>query len=185
MIDDLLKDAESRMKSGVEALEESLKHVRTGRATPALVDGIEAEYYGMMTRLNQLANISVPEPRQIMIKPFDPKTIDSITKAIQKSDLGINPSNDGKVIRLILPALTEDRRRDLAKLVHHRVEEGRVAVRNVRRDVLKDMRDLEKEKLISEDDLKKGETRLQELTDKYVEMMTDVGDLKEAEIMEV
>lgn len=185
MINDLLHDAEQRMKSAVEALEEGLRHIRTSRATPALVDGIEVEYYGMATKMNQLATISIPEPRQLMIKPFDASTVDAVIKAIQKSDLGINPSSDGKVIRLILPPLTEDRRLDLVKGVHKRIEEGRISVRNVRRDCLKDMRDFEKEKLISEDDLKRGEEQLQELTDLYVEKMGDVGLAKETEILEV
>ncbi len=185
MIKDILKDAESRMDSAVEALRDDLKKIRTGRATPALVEGIEVEYYGMPTRMNQLATISIPEPRQIMIRPFDASSVDAVIKAIQKSDLGITPNSDGKVIRLNLPALTEERRRDLVKLVHKRVEEGRVAVRNVRRDCKKDMEDFEKEKLISEDDLKRGEEDLQEVTDKYTEKLKEVGDEKEIEIMEV
>jgi ribosome recycling factor len=185
MIKDILKDAESRMESAVEALRDDLKKIRTGRATPALVESIEVEYYGMPTRLNQLATISIPEPRQIMIRPFDASSVDAVIKAIQKSDLGITPNSDGKVIRLNLPALTEERRRDLVKLVHKRVEEGKVAVRNVRRDCKKDMEDFEKEKLISEDDLKRGEEDLQEVTDKYTEKLKEVGDEKEKEIMEV
>ncbi|NSW51514.1 MAG: ribosome recycling factor [Anaerolineae bacterium] len=185
MINDLLHDAELRMKGAIEALEEGLRHIRTSRATPALVDAIEVEYYGMPTKMNQLATISIPEPRQIMIKPFDASTVDSVIKAIQKSDLGINPSSDGKVIRLNLPPLTEERRLELVKGVHRRVEDGRVSIRNVRRDCLKDMRDFEKEKMISEDDLKKGEEKLQELTDIYVEKMGEVGLAKEFEIMEV
>ena len=185
MIKDILKDAESRMSSAVDALRDDLKHVRTGRATPALVEGVEVEYYGMPTKMNQLATISIPEPRQIMIRPFDASTLNDIIRAIQKSDLGITPNSDGKVIRLNLPALTEERRRDLVKLVHKRVEEGRVAVRNVRRDCMKDLKEFEKEKLISEDDLKRGEDDLQEITDKYTEKMEEVGNEKEVEIMEV
>ncbi|RQV98788.1 ribosome recycling factor [bacterium] len=185
MIKDILKDAESRMNSAVEALHDDLRRIRTGRATPALVEGIEVEYYGMSTRMNQLATISIPEPRQIMIRPFDASTVDTIFKAIQKSDLGITPNSDGKVIRLNLPPLTEERRRDLVKVVHKRVEDGRIAVRNVRRDCIKDMKDFEKEKLISEDDLKRGEEELQEITDQFIEKMKEVGDEKEAEIMEV
>lgn len=185
MVKDILKDAESRMKSAVEALRDDLKRIRTGRATPALVDAIEVEYYGMPTRMNQLATISIPEPRQIMIRPFDASTLDAVIKAIQKSDLGITPNSDGKVIRLNLPALTEERRRELVKMVHKRVEEGRVSVRNVRRDCMKDLKDFEKEKLISEDDLKRGEEDLQEITDKYIEKLKEVGDEKEVEIMEV
>lgn len=185
MVKDILKDAESRMNSAVEALHDDMKKIRTGRATPALVEGLEVEYYGMPTKLNQLATISIPEPRQIMIRPFDASSVDTVIKAIQKSDLGLTPNSDGKVIRLNLPALTEERRRDLVKVVHKRVEEGRVAVRNVRRDCMKDMKDFEKEKLISEDDLKRGEEELQEVTDKYIEKLKEVGDEKEVEIMEV
>ena len=185
MINDILKDAEVRMNGAVEVLENDLKHIRTGRATPALVDGLEVEYYGMPTGLNQLATVSVPEPRQIMIRPFDASTVNNIIKAIQKSDLGITPSSDGKVIRLILPPLNEERRRDLKKTVHHRIEDSRIAVRNVRRDCIKDLREYEKEKLINEDDLKYGEDKLQDLTDKYIEALTDVGNKKEIEIMEV
>ena len=185
MINDILKDAESRMKGAVDVLGDDLKHIRTGRATPALVDGIEVEYYGMPTNLNQLATVSVPEPRQILIRPFDASTLKEIIKAIHKSDLGITPANDGKVIRLILPPLNEERRRDLVKQVHHRVEDGKIAVRNVRRDCMKDLREYEKEKLISEDDLKRGEEKLQKITDKYTEELKFVGDAKEAEILEV
>jgi ribosome recycling factor len=185
MIKDILKDAEVRMHGAVEALRDHLKLVRTGRATPALVEGIEVEYYGMPTRMNQLATLSVPEPRQIMIRPFDAGSVNDIIKAIQKSDLGVNPISDGKVIRLNLPALTEERRRELVKLVGKRVEEGRVAIRNVRRDCIKDLKEFEKEKMISEDDLKWGEEELQEVTDKYSDMLQQVGDEKEKEIMEV
>jgi ribosome recycling factor len=185
MIKDILKDAEVRMHGAVEALRENLKLVRTGRATPALVEGIEVDYYGMPTRMNQLATLSVPEPRQIMIRPFDAGSVNDIIKAIQKSDLGINPISDGKVIRLNLPALTEERRRELVKLVGKRVEEGRVAIRNVRRDCIKDLKEFEKEKMISEDDLKWGEEELQEVTNKYSDMLQQVGDEKEKEIMEV
>ena len=185
MVKDILKDAESRMSSAVDALRDDLKRIRTGRATPALVEDIEVEYYGMPTKLNQLATISIPEPRQIMVRPFDAGSVDDVIKGIQKSDLGITPNSDGKVIRLNLPSLTEERRRDLVKVVHKRVEEGRVAVRNVRRDCMKDMREFEKEKLISEDDLKRGEEDLQEVTDKYTDKLQEVGDEKEAEIMEV
>ncbi|HET59742.1 MAG TPA: ribosome recycling factor [Chloroflexi bacterium] len=185
MIKDILKDAEGRMHGAVEALRDNLKLVRTGRATPSLVEGIEVDYYGMPTRMNQLATLSVPEPRQIMIRPFDAGSVNDIIKAIQKSDLGVNPVSDGKVIRLNLPALTEERRRELVKLVGKRVEEGRVAIRNVRRDCIKDLKEFEKEKLISEDDLKWGEEELQEITDKYSDLLQEVGDEKEKEIMEV
>ncbi|MBN2047846.1 MAG: ribosome recycling factor [Anaerolineaceae bacterium] len=185
MINDILSDAEVRMKGALEALEEDLKHIRTGRATPALVDAIEVEYYGMPTRMNQLATITVPEPRQIMIRPFDASTINEIIKSIQKSDLGITPNTDGKVVRLNLPMLTEERRRELTKLVSKRVEEGHIAVRNVRRDLMKDLKEFEKEKMITEDDRKRGEDKLQEVTDKYVALLNEAGKAKEEEIMEV
>jgi ribosome recycling factor len=150
-----------------------------------LVEKLPIEYYGSPTPLLQLASIGVPEPRTIMIKPFDATTLKAIEKAIQSSDLGLNPNNDGKVIHLNLPPLTEERRRDLVKHVHHRLEESRIAVRNIRRDSHNDMRDFEKEKLISEDDLERGEEDLQKLTDKFIEEIAQLGKNKEAEIMEV
>ena len=185
MIKDALKEAENRMKVSLQALEDDLAGIRTGRATPALVDRLNVEYYGTPTPLRQLATFSVPEPRQILIKPFDPASMKDIERAIQASDLGLTPSNDGKSIRLNLPPLTEERRQDLVKVVGSRVEEGRVAVRNIRRDTIKDMREYEEEKLISEDDLKRGEENMQKLTDEYVEKMNTVGDDKEKEILEV
>ncbi len=185
MIKDALKEAENRMKISLQALEDDLAGIRTGRATPALVDRLTVEYYGTPTPLRQLATFSVPEPRQILIKPFDPASMKDIERAIQASDLGLTPSNDGKSIRLNLPPLTEERRQDLVKVVGSRVEEGRVAVRNIRRDTIKDMREFEEEKLISEDDLKRGEENMQKLTDEYVEKMNTVGDDKEKEILEV
>jgi ribosome recycling factor len=173
------------MKGALEALEEDLAGIRTGRASPALVEKLSVEYYGIPTPLVQLASISVPESRMLMIRPFDASTLRSIERAILVSDLGLTPNNDGKVIRLNLPPLTEERRHDLVKLVHNRLEEARVAVRNVRRDGIKDLREFEHEKLISEDELKDGEENLQKLTDKYVEMVNEVGERKEKEIMEV
>jgi ribosome recycling factor len=185
MIKDILKDAENRMKGAITALEEELGGIRTGRANPGLIEKLPIEYYGTETPLLQLASISVPEARALMIRPFDPSTLKAIEKAILASELGLTPNNDGKVIRLNLPALTEDRRRDLVKLVHGRLEEHRIAIRNIRRDSIKDMRDFEKEKMISEDDLKVGEEELQELTDKYINEIDKVGEHKEKEILEV
>ena len=185
MIKDILADAEHRMKSALQVLHDDLAGVRTGRASPALVEKLPIEYYGNPTPLMQLASISVPEARTITIKPFDASTLKTIEKAIQTSDLALNPNNDGKVIHLNLPPLNEERRRDLAKHVHHRLEESRIAVRNIRRDAHNDLRDFEKEKLISEDDLERGEEDLQKLTDKYVEEIGAQGKNKEAEIMEV
>ncbi len=164
MIKETIKDAESRMKGAVSSLEDDLAGIRTGRAHPALVEKIEVEYYGMMTQLNQLASISIPEPRQLMVRPFEASTLRPIERAIISSDLGITPNNDGKVIRLNLPPLNEERRRDLVKLTNNRLEEARVACRNVRRDIIKDLREYEKEKLISEDDLKRAEEELQKVT---------------------
>ena len=185
MLKDLLKDADHRMLGAIKNLTDDLAAIRTGRANPALVERLNVVYYDMPTPLMQLASISVPEPRSLMIKPFDGTTIKDIEKAIQASDLGLTPNSDGKVIHLNLPPLTEERRRDLVKLVHVRLEEARVAVRNIRRDSHNDMRDFEKEKLISEDDLKSGEEDLQKLTDKYIEEVADLGRKKEAEILEV
>lgn len=185
MIKDILADAEHRMKSALQVLHDDLAGVRTGRASPALVEKLPIDYYGNPTPLMQLASISVPEARTITIKPFDASTLKAIEKAIQTSDLALNPNNDGKVIHLNLPPLNEERRRDLVKHVHHRLEESRIAVRNIRRDAHNDMRDFEKEKLISEDDLERGEEDLQKLTDKYVEEVAAHGKTKESEIMEV
>lgn len=185
MIKDAHKDATIRMRSSLQSLQDDLAGIRTGRATPALVERLSVEYYGAPTPLQQLATFSVPEPRQILIKPFDPSTIKEIEKAIQTSDLGLTPSNDGKVIRLTLPPLTQERREELVRVVNARVEEGRVSVRNIRRDVIKDLREFEDEKLISEDDLKRGEDDIQKLTDEYIEKMNQVGEEKEEEILEV
>ncbi len=185
MIKDILTDAENRMRSAIQVLHNDMAGIRTGRASPALVEKLSIEYYGAPTPLQQLASISVPEPRSLMIKPYDATTLKLIEKAIMTSDLGLNPNNDGKVIHLNLPPLNEQRRRDLVKQVHHRLEEARVAVRNIRRDAHNDMRDFEKEKLITEDELERGETDLQKLTDRYVEEIGEHGKKKEIEIMEV
>jgi ribosome recycling factor len=185
MVKDALRETEDRMKGALKSLEESLTTVRTGRASPVLVEKLPVEYYGTPTPLMQLATISAPEPRLLTIKPFDATSIKTIEKAILASDLGLNPSNDGKLIRLAIPPLTEERRRDLIKVVHHRLEEARVAVRNVRRDVHNDLRDFEREKLISEDELKRGEDELQKLTDKYVELIEAASKKKEEEIKQI
>jgi ribosome recycling factor len=185
MLKEAQNEAVERMKGAVEALEEDLAGIRTGRASPALVEKLPVDYYGMPTSLMQLATISVPESRVLMIRPFDATSLRNIERAIQASDLGLTPNNDGKVIRLNLPPLTEERRHDLVKLVHNRLEEARVAVRNVRRDGIKDLREFEHEKLISEDELEEGEDDLQKLTDKYIELVNEVGVRKEKEIMEV
>ncbi len=185
MIKETVKEAEVRMKGAIASLEEDLNAIRTGRANPALVEKLQVEYYGSPTPLMQLATISVPEPRSLLIRPFDPSTIKTIERAILASELGLTPNNDGKNIRLNLPPLTEERRRDLVKVVHNRLEESRVAVRNVRRDLLKDLREFEHEKMISEDDLKKGEEELQKLTDRIIQQIEAIGERKQKEIMEV
>lgn len=185
MVKESIKEAETRMKGAIQSLEEDLTGIRTGRASPALVERLQVEYYGAPVPLVQLASISVPEPRALLIRPFDATSLKAIERGILTSDLGLTPNNDGKVIRLNLPVLTEERRRDLVKVVHGRLEESRIAIRNVRRDLMKDLREFEKEKLISEDDLKKAEEELQKLTDKYVEQVDTVGYHKEREIMEV
>jgi ribosome recycling factor len=185
VIKDILKDAETRMNGAIHALTDDLATIRTGRASPALVERLLVEYYGAPTPLMQLASISIPEPRSIMIKPFDPSTMKDIERAIRASDLGLNPNNDGKAIHLNLPPLTEERRRDLVKHMHTRLEEARVAIRNIRRDLHNDLRDFEKEKLITEDELKRGEEDLQKLTDRFVEDINKHGQAKEKEIMEV
>lgn len=185
MIKESLKEAETHMKGAITALEDLLATIRTGRASPAIVEKLPVEYYGAATPLMQIASISIPEPRQLLIKPFDASSIKNIERAILASELGLTPNNDGKVIRLNLPPLTEERRRDLVKVVHAHLEDSKVAVRNVRRDMIKDLREYEKEKLISEDDLENGEEELQKLTDRFVETIDVLGVKKEKEIMEV
>jgi ribosome recycling factor len=185
VIKDLLKDIESRMRSAISVLEHDLSGIRTGRAHPGLVEKIHVEYYGADTPLIQLASISVPEPRSLLIKPFDKATLKAVERAILASDLGLTPNNDGQAIRLNLPILTEERRRDLVKVVNHRIEDSRVAVRNVRRDGMKELKEFENEKLISEDERKRGEEDLQKMVDKVITEIDAVGKRKEQEIMEV
>jgi len=185
MIKELVHDTEKRMRSSIQSLEDDLAAVRTGRANPALIEKISIEYYGSPVPLMQLATISVPEPRQLMVRPFDASSIKNIEKGILASELGLTPINDGKVIRLNLPPLTEERRRELIKFVHNRLEDARVAVRNIRRDAIKDLRDFEEEKMISEDEQKRGEEDIQKLTDRFGEEIDEIGKKKEIEIMEV
>jgi ribosome recycling factor len=185
MVKETIHEAETRMKGALDSLGETLTTIRSGRASPALVEHLPVEYYGAPTPLMQLASISVPEPRQLLIKPYDPSSLKNIERAILISELGLTPNNDGKIIRLNLPVLTEERRRELVKVVHTHLEESRVAIRNVRRDLIKDLRDFEKEKMISEDDLEYAEDELQKLTDKFIEQVDAVGVKKEKEIMEV
>lgn len=185
MIQDSLDDASERMKGAIEALRGDLATVRTGRATPALVQRVMVDYYGIPTPLTQLATIAAPEPQLLAIRPYDPSSINGIEKAILKSELGLTPNNDGRFIRLAIPRLTEERRQELVRVVGKRLEEARVAIRNVRRDAQDDLRSFEKEKLISEDDLYRGKDKLQELTDEFIEEVSKIGDHKEKEILEV
>jgi ribosome recycling factor len=186
MVKDVLKEAEDHMRKSVEVLDQDLKGIRTGRASPALVERLPVNYYGTPTMLEQLATISAPEPQMLMIRPYDPGSLKDIERAIQTSELGLTPNNDGKIIRLQIPRLTEERRHELVRVVHKRLEEARVSVRNVRRDAQDSLRDSQKKlKLISEDDLKRGLDDLQKLTDKYVEQIEAVGKRKEDEIREV
>jgi ribosome recycling factor len=185
MVKETLLQAENKMKSAEKTMEESFTSLRTGRASPMLVEKLMVDYYDVPTPLMQLATISAPEPRLLAIKPFDPTSLKTIEKGILASDLGLTPSNDGKIIRLSIPALTEDRRKELVKVVHHRAEEARIAIRNVRRDSHNDLREFEKEKAISEDDLKRGEEDLQKLTDRMIEKVEAAVERKTREIMEV
>ena len=185
MIEDTLKSAEHRMQSAVAALDREMNTVRTGRARPALVEGLKVDYYGTPTPLNQMAAINAPEPRMITITPWDKGQLGTIEKAILKSDLGLMPTNDGNIIRLAIPALTEDRRKELVKVVHKKTEDGRVAVRNVRRDSLEELRKLQHDKQISDDDERRAQERLQKLTDKYIAEIEKHGHAKEQELLEV
>ncbi len=185
VLNDINTDAKNRMQGAIQALEGDFSRIRTGRAAPALVENVQVMYYDVPTPLQQLASISVPEPRSLLIKPFDPSTLKEIERGILASDLGLTPNNDGRVIRLILPPLTEERRKDLVKVVKNRAEEARVAVRNIRRDLMRDLRDYENEKMISEDDKERGEKDLQKETDDFVEKIDALCQSKEAEILEV
>ena len=185
MIDEVLGELRQRMARSVQVLQEDLMGIRTGRASPALVEKLPVEYYGTMTSLNQMASIAAPEPRLLVIRPWDASALQNIERAILKSDLGLTPMNDGKLIRLNIPRLTEERRRELVKVVARRVEEARVAIRNLRRDALQDLKDFEKEKMISEDDFFRGKEKVQELTDEFIEQIDEIGKRKEEEVMEI
>jgi ribosome recycling factor len=185
MQENALREAETRMRKTVAALEHDLAGIRTGRATPALLDSIRVDYYGVPTPLNQIAGISAPEARMLVIQPWDRSTLSSVEKAILRSELGLTPSNDGNVIRLVVPILSEERRRDLVKMVRKRVESGRVAVRNVRRDSLEQLRGLERDKQISADIYQQTQERLQKLTDAFIVEVNKVGQAKEDELLEV
>jgi ribosome recycling factor len=185
MIKDVMDDAEVRMGKAIDALRRDLATIRTGRASPSLVERLPVDYYGSSTPLNQLAGISVPEPRMLVIQPWDRGSMAAIEKAIRKSELGLNPTNDGQVVRIAIPALTEERRRQLVKLVHGHVEEGKVALRNIRRDAMTHVKELLAEKQIGEDDERRAEQQVDELTRRYVSDAERVGKAKEQEVLEV
>ncbi|NLL51991.1 MAG: ribosome recycling factor [Peptococcaceae bacterium] len=185
MINDALSSAEDKMKKTVEVLRKDLASVRAGRANPAMLEKITVDYYNTPTPINQLANVSVPEPRMLVIQPWDKSAIKDIEKAIMKSDLGLTPSNDGNVIRLPIPQLTAERRTEIAKTVRKKAEEARVAVRNIRRELIDNIKNLEKQKSVSEDESKKAQEKAQKLTDTFIKEIDNTLEKKEQEIMEV
>ena len=185
MIAELIEDSKRRMDKSVDTTQHEFNTVRTGRAAAALLDRVSIDYYGTATPLKQLATINVPEPRLLTVQPFDPGSIKAIERAIQESDLGLTPSNDGKVVRLPIPQLTEERRKELVKVVRHLAEEGRVAIRNVRRDVMHDLKELARDGEVGDDEERRAEDRVQKLTDDHVHTIDELLKRKEAEIMEV
>jgi ribosome recycling factor len=184
MIKELIRETEERMRKTMGVLEADLRTIRTGRASPSLVERVMVEYYGTPTPLNQLAVISAPEPQLLTVRPYDPGSLGDIERAILKSELGLTPTDDGRIIRLPIPRLTEERRQELAKLVRQRVEDGKVALRNIRREALDDLREFEKEKLISEDDLYRGKDDLEDLTGRYAKQTDEMSARKQQEILE-
>lgn len=185
MLEDIRKDATARMTKCVQTFQADMRKLRTGRAHPSLVEHLKVDYYGSEVPLQQIASIAVEESRTLVISPWEKSSVQAIEKAIQKSDLGLNPMTAGTVIRIPMPALTEERRRELTKVVRHDAENARVAVRNVRRDVMNDVKELLKEKLVSQDDERRGETEIQKLTDKYIAEIDQLLAAKEKEIMQV
>jgi ribosome recycling factor len=184
-IEDFLADAKRRMDKSIEATHHEFNSIRTGRASPALLDRITIDYYGTPTPLKSLASISAPEPRLLVVQPFDPGAIRNIERAVQESDLGLTPSNDGKVVRLPIPALTEERRKDLVKVVRRVAEDGKVAIRNVRRDVMQHLKELVVNGEVGDDEERRAETQVQKITDDHTKSIDDLLKVKEAEIMEV
>lgn len=185
MVDDIYSDLKDRMDKAVASLVKGFGKIRTGRATPALLDGLNADYYGTPTPLAQMASITAPEPRLLMIQPWDAQAMGEIEKAILKSELGLTPQNDGKVIRISIPTLTQERRKELSKLVKKNGEDAKVAIRNIRRDANEMLKDLKKDKEISEDDQKKAEEQVQKITDDFIKQVDAAAAAKEKEIMEV
>ena len=184
-IEDFLADAKRRMDKSIEATHHEFNSIRTGRASPALLDRVTIDYYGTPTPLKSLASISAPEPRLLVVQPFDPGSIKNIERAVQESDLGLTPSNDGKVVRLPIPALTEERRKDLVKVVRRVAEEGKVAIRNVRRDIMQHLKELVVNGDVGDDEERRAEQQVQKITDAHTKSIDDLLKVKEAEIMEV
>jgi len=185
VIDDTLLDAEERMERAVQFAKDELTTVRTGRANPAMFSRIHVDYYGSPTPINQMASINIPEARMVIIKPFDPSQLVAIEKAIRSSDLGVNPSNDGAIIRVIIPQLSEERRREMVKVAKHKGEDAKVAIRNVRRKANEELHRINKDGEAGEDDVVRAEKELQHLTDKYVVQVEELVKHKEAELLEV
>jgi ribosome recycling factor len=185
VLDDVLQDAERRMKKAVEHVRDDFASIRTGRASASLLNRVSVNYYGAQTPLSQIASIAVPEPTLLVVSPYDKSVIGDVEKAILQSDLGLNPVSDGNVVRLPIPRLTEERRKELTKVVRSKAEEGRVAIRNVRRDVIEDLRAFEKEGEITKDDLHRGQEEAQKLTDRFVAETDEMLKVKEKELMEV
>jgi ribosome recycling factor len=185
MIDDWLNDAEERMDKSIEALHKELAGIRTGRATPALVDRLHVDYYGSPTPLQSLANITAPEARLLVIQPYDRSAMSAIEKAIQKSELGLNPSNDGTLIRIPIPQLTEERRKEFVKVVKQKAEQARVSIRNIRRDEVEHIRKIEKDGEVGTDEVDRGLQQIQKITDRFVARVDEVAHKKEQEILEV
>ncbi|MCI6610376.1 MAG: ribosome recycling factor [Ezakiella sp.] len=185
MTTQVFNSAKEKMNKSIEVYKEDLAAIRAGRANPSLLDRIEVDYYGVMTPLKQLSNVSAPEPRQIVIQPWDANVIPAIEKAILASDLGLNPSNDGKIVRLIVPQLTEERRKELSKVVSKNSETAKINIRNIRRELIDDAKKLEKDKVITEDELHKAESEAQELTDDMIKKIDLIAKEKEKEIMEI
>ena len=184
MINELFVDVKSRMSKAIEHCQHEVASIRTGRASTSILDGIKVDYYGTPTPLNNISHVTVPEGQLIVIQPFDPNSLVLIEKAIQSSDIGLNPNNDGSVIRLTIPSLTEERRKELIKLVHKIIEEGRVSIRNIRRDANDHLKKHEKGHDLSEDNLKRAMENIQEMTDAYIKELNQVQDSKEQEIMD-
>jgi ribosome recycling factor len=183
--DDVLSDSDSRMGKAREALNRDLSSLRTGRASPALIENLAVDYYGVATPLNQLATISAPEARMITIQPWDKQALKDIEKSLQKSDMGFNPSNDGSIVRVPIPPLSQERRKELVKVLKRKIEDGKVSVRNVRRDAMERLRTMERNKAISQDDNRRAQEKLQKATDAHVAQIDQISEAKEAEIMQV